>query len=84
MSVWPHVTNPILIPFADLSDDALAGVVESFVLREGTEYGEHDFLLSEKVMQVRAQLQRGEAFVVFDPDSDSVSIVTERPSGGCE
>ena len=75
------MTAPLLIPHEELSDDALAGVVESFVLREGTEYGERDYSLGEKVAHVRAQLESGDAFVVFDPDTGSVSIVSERPPG---
>ena len=66
------MADPILIPHHELSEDALAGVIESFVLREGTEYGERDYSLAEKVLHVRGQLDAGEAFVVFDPDSESV------------
>ncbi len=73
------MADPILIPHHELSEDALAGVIESFVLREGTEYGERDYSLAEKVLHVRGQLDAGEAFVVFDPDSESVGIVAERP-----
>ena len=43
------------------SPDALTGVIESFVLREGTDYGERDVPLETKVMQVRRQLERREA-----------------------
>jgi uncharacterized protein len=53
----------------------LQAVVESFVLREGTEYGERDFTLSEKVAHVIGQLERGEAQIVFEAQSQSVDIV---------
>ena len=49
---------PIVVPFTELSPDALAGVIESYVLREGTDYGERDVSLETKVMQVRRQLER--------------------------
>ena len=43
----------IEIPHRQLSAEALRGVVESFVLREGTEYGQRDYSLAEKVAQMR-------------------------------
>ena len=37
-----HPLPPIVVPHTELSTDALTGVIESFVLREGTDYGERD------------------------------------------
>lgn len=70
--------EPVEVPYTALSADALRGVLESFVLREGTEYGERDFTLEQKVAQVLAQLQRGEARVMFDPETASVTLVAVR------
>jgi uncharacterized protein YheU (UPF0270 family) len=68
---------PALIPIghSELSPEALRAVVESFVLREGTDYGEREFSLPEKVAQVLHQLERGEARMVFDAQTQSVTIV---------
>ncbi len=62
------------IPWNDLSLEALRGIVESFVLREGTDYGEREIDLEAKCAAVLAQLQRGEAEVYFDATSDSIDI----------
>lgn len=70
--------EPIIVPFQQLSAAALRGVIESFVLREGTEYGEYDVSLERKIAQVMAQLQRGDAQIVFDPETDSVDILPAR------
>ena len=67
--------EPVVIPHGELSAAALRGVVESFVLREGTEYGAQDVSLAQKVAEVMRQLERGEAQVIFDPVSESVDIV---------
>jgi len=67
--------DPVEIPHTALSADALRGVVETFVLREGTDYGERDFSLEQKVAHVIRRLERGEARVMFDPNSESVDIV---------
>jgi uncharacterized protein YheU (UPF0270 family) len=72
--------EPIVIPHRELSADALRGVLESFVLREGTEYGEHDVSLDEKVAQVLLQLERGEAQVIFHAALESIDIVVSKPS----
>jgi uncharacterized protein YheU (UPF0270 family) len=66
---------PIAVPYADLSPEALRGVVESFVLREGTDYGERDVPFATKVSQVIRQVERGEARIMFDPITQSVQIV---------
>lgn len=66
---------PIVIPHADLSADSLRGVIEAFVLREGTEYGERDVSLEVKVAQVLRQLERKEAQIVFDPETEVVAVV---------
>jgi uncharacterized protein YheU (UPF0270 family) len=73
--------DPVAIPYTQLSAEALQGVIESFVLREGTEYGERDFSLSEKRTHVLLQLESGEAQIMFDPQSQSVDIVVTRKLG---
>lgn len=67
--------DPIAILHTELSADALRGVVESFVLREGTDYGEKEFSLEQKVAHVMRQLERGEARIIFHPESETVGIV---------
>ena len=70
--------EPIAVPHAQLSPGALLGVIESFVLREGTDYGERAFTLEQKIAHVRAQLDRGDAQIYFDPGSQSIDIVRTR------
>jgi uncharacterized protein YheU (UPF0270 family) len=67
--------EPIEVPHTELSAELLQAVIESFVLREGTDYGEREFSLEDKVAKVIAQLKRGEAKIIFDPETDSVTIV---------
>jgi uncharacterized protein YheU (UPF0270 family) len=65
------------IPHDQLSANALRGVIESFVLREGTEYGERDVSLDTKVAQVLRQIERGEAQIVFDPNTESIDVIVK-------
>ncbi len=64
----------VLVPHTELRADVLRSVIESFVLREGTDYGERELSLQSKVTRVMRQLERGEVQIVFDPQTDSVDI----------
>ena len=63
------------VPYGELNAELLHAVVESYVLREGTDYGAQEFSLDDKVAHVMKQLQRGDARIVFDPETESVSIL---------
>lgn len=56
-------------------------MLESFVLREGTEYGERDVSLDQKVEQVARQLRKGEAQIVFDPETETIDIMLMTRNG---
>ena len=73
---------PIRLAPDDLEPDTLRAVIESFVLREGTDYGEHEISLEDKVAQVLLQLRRGEAHITFDPATESVNVVVTSAIGG--
>lgn len=69
--------RPVRVPHEQIGADTLARLVESFVLREGTDYGEREVTLEHKVADVVRQLDRGEAHVVYDPQTESVAIVRD-------
>lgn len=68
----------MIIPHQQISPDALQGLIEEFITREGTDYGETEFSLEQKVKQVEHQLARGDIVIVFDVASESVSILTKH------
>ena len=72
---------PIRVAPDDLEPDTLRALIESFVLREGTDYGLHEASLEAKVAQVFMQIRRGEAHITFDPASNSVNVVTTSAIG---
>ena len=65
----------MIIPWEQLPAATLDNLIESVVLREGTDYGEQIFTLAEKVEHVRQQLQRGDAVVLYSELHESVTIV---------
>jgi uncharacterized protein len=66
---------PVRVAADQLEPDTLRAVVESFVLREGTDYGLHETSLEVKVAQVLRRVHRGEAHITFDPGTASVNLV---------
>ena len=47
----------MMIPWQELSSETLDNLIESFVLREGTDYGEHERSLEQMVAYFKRQLQ---------------------------
>ncbi|HPI39858.1 MAG TPA: YheU family protein [Pseudobdellovibrionaceae bacterium] len=67
---------PIEISPEQLSKEALWGVIENFILREGTDYGQIEMTFEKKAEQVQKQIEKGEIKIVFDLTSESVSLLT--------
>ncbi len=63
------------IPWDSLSAEALAGIIEEFVTREGTEYGASEVSLEVKSSQVLKQLKAGKSRITFDDVRHSCSLV---------
>lgn len=68
----------MIIPYERLSPEALRGLIEEFVTRPGTDTGYTAKGLAENVAMVRAQLRRGEAFVVYDEKTQTANLVTRQ------
>jgi uncharacterized protein len=68
----------MIIPYEQLSGDALQGLIEEFITREGTDYGFEEISLDTKVEQIKQQLKRREIVVVFDTATETVSILSRR------
>lgn len=68
----------MIIPWQDLPAATLDNLIESFVLREGTDYGEESFSLTEKVAQVRQQLERGDVVILYSELHESVTIAPKQ------
>ncbi|TMO69785.1 hypothetical protein CWC16_06640 [Pseudoalteromonas sp. S3776] len=68
----------MIIPFEQLDKDTLYNLIESYVLREGTDYGEQEVSIQSKVAQVNQQLKNGEAMVFFSELHESVTIISKN------
>ena len=63
------------IPYTKVSQEALLGVMDAFILREGTDYGHEEITIDQKRSRVLSMLQSGEAEIVFYQESDHIDIV---------
>lgn len=66
----------MIIPYQQLAPETLSAVLESFVLREGTDYGEQEVSLERKLEQLRGQLKNGELLLCFDEPTESINLLT--------
>ena len=66
------------IDYRTLSAEALRGLIEEFITRQGTDYGAREVSLDDKVQDVERQLKSGDARVVFDTVGECANIVPRR------
>jgi uncharacterized protein YheU (UPF0270 family) len=62
------------IPVDKLSPEALQGVIEEFISREGTDYGEQEVPMETKFRYVKDKLKTGSAVLVFDDETETTNI----------
>ena len=74
----------VIVPWQDLSPEALRGLIEEFVTRDGTDSGYAGKSLEADVRRVMRQLQDGEAVVVYDHSEHSCNIASRRNLSGLE
>lgn len=65
----------MIIPRQDLAPETLDNLIESFVLREGTDYGEQERSLEQKVSDVKRQLKSGDVVLVWSELHETVNIM---------
>ncbi|SFU89705.1 YheU family protein [Xenorhabdus koppenhoeferi] len=68
----------MMIPWQQLETGTLLNLIESFVLREGTDYGDQEKTLEQKVQDVKRQLERGEVLLVWSELYETVNIMPKE------
>jgi uncharacterized protein len=62
------------IPVNKLSPKALQGVINEFITRDGTDYGEIEASWETKFNQVKDKLKNGLAVLIFDDETETTNI----------
>ena len=65
----------MIIPLEQINEETLTAIIEDFILREGTDYGVIDASKADKIAQVKLQLKRGSAVIVYSELHESVNIL---------
>ncbi len=73
--------SAVEIPKDRLEPETLRRLIEEYVSREGTDYGEREYSFDQKIAHVEEQLDRGVAIIVFDPELESCNIITKEQRG---
>jgi len=68
----------MIVPWQEIPPETLDNLIEEFVTRDGTDYGEQEIGIATKVAQVREQLRRDQASVVFDEATETISIFSRE------
>lgn len=67
----------MLIPYDQLAPDTLNRLIEDFVTRDGTDNGD-ETPLETRVLRVRQALAKGQAFILFDADSQQCQLLARH------
>ncbi|WP_432472016.1 YheU family protein [Amphritea sp. HPY] len=68
----------MIIPIQQLPADTLRNMIEEFVTRDGTDYGETEVGIEQRVEQVKARLISGEVVVLFSQSTGQCNIVASN------
>lgn len=66
------------IPYDQVPPETLQAIVESFILKEGTNYGAEEVSLTTKVAQVLRQIQKGSVKLTFDAETETCFLITDQ------
>lgn len=71
----------MIIPYKELSEDALHALIEDFVTRDGTDYGLDELSMQEKSAHLLVLLKEGELLINYSDESQSCGLVTKEEVG---
>ena len=68
----------MVIPVSQLQEETLNNILEEFITREGTDYGDYEISLQQKVARLKRQIVQGDVVIVFDSVLESVNLMTKK------
>lgn len=71
----------MIISHTDIAPDTLYALIEEFVTRDGTDYGDIETSTATKVQQVMNQLERKEVFITYSEEYETCTIKTKDTFG---
>jgi len=74
----------MLIPYQDLNKSTLIALIEEFIDREGTDYGEVEVSRASMVDQVHQQLITGKVVICYDNESETCNLITANKAASMD
>jgi len=71
-----HIISLMLIPYRELQKSTLVALIEEFIDREGTDYGEFEVSREAMINQVYQQLSDGKVVICYDEESETCNLIT--------
>ena len=68
----------MIIPYHELSEEALQALIEDFVTRDGTDYGLVEMSMQEKAAYLLVLLKKGDLLITYNDDLQSCGLVTKE------
>jgi uncharacterized protein YheU (UPF0270 family) len=65
----------MIVPVEAVSDEALEGMIEEFVTRDGTDYGFEETTLAQRVDQIKRKLKSKEIVILFSEATGEANLV---------
>ncbi len=68
----------VIVPYERLSEEALNGILEEYISREGTDYGVVELAMDSKIAKAKSMLVAAKVVIIFDPVLERCQMVNER------
>jgi len=68
-------TKQVEVPYEKLEPKSLRAMIEEYITRDGTYYGDSEWSMEHKVDRVIEQLESGEAVITWDLDLQTSNII---------
>jgi len=65
----------MIVPWQQINPQTLIHLLEEYASRDGTDYGEYEVSLDQKVAQLKLQLEQKHIVVVYSELHESINIV---------
>lgn len=64
----------MIIPWQELEDETLINIVQSFILREGTDYGQYEYSFAQKQESLLKQIKANQVLIFYSVEHNSIDL----------
>jgi uncharacterized protein len=65
----------IQVPMERLAPELRNALLEEYASRDGTDYGERELTLAEKVANLQGQLESGDLYILYESENEQWDLV---------